>query len=124
MDVMHDINSRFARDLTQALGTAFRATFVNIQWPVFGEDSMYPPPNTPNTPPVGLRILIPSSKGFTMGYGKFVSGNVVIEDEALVAGLEVNLLSVSQFTDRGFKVLFDKGECSIISKKTGEVALK
>ena len=38
-----------------------------------------------------------------MGYGKIVSGNVVIDDVALVAGLEVNLLSVRQFTDKGFK---------------------
>ncbi|KAL8126046.1 hypothetical protein AgCh_013365 [Apium graveolens] len=45
-------------------------------------------------------------------------------DVALVADLEVNLLSVSQFTDRGFNVLFDKGECLIISKKTGETTLK
>ncbi|KAL8110650.1 hypothetical protein AgCh_026404 [Apium graveolens] len=29
-----------------------------------------------------------NSKGFTIGYGKIVSGNVVIEDVALVAGLE------------------------------------
>ncbi|KAL8100589.1 hypothetical protein AgCh_032737 [Apium graveolens] len=43
---------------------------------------------------------------------------------ALVAGLEVNLLSVSQFADKGFKVLFNKEECTFIRKKTGEVALK
>ncbi|KAL8089165.1 hypothetical protein AgCh_038802 [Apium graveolens] len=59
-----------------------------------------------------------------MGYGKIVSGNVVINDVALVAGLEVILLSVSQFTDKGFRVLFDKEECIFISKKTNEVALK
>ncbi|KAL8146751.1 hypothetical protein AgCh_004478 [Apium graveolens] len=29
-----------------------------------------------------------NSKGFTMGYGKIVSGNIVIDDVALVAGLE------------------------------------
>ena len=52
MDAMHDIHSHFVRDLTQALGTAFRATGVDIQWPVFGEDSMYLPPDTPDTPPV------------------------------------------------------------------------
>ncbi|KAL8126647.1 hypothetical protein AgCh_013778 [Apium graveolens] len=52
MDAMHDIQSRFARDLIQALGTAFRATRVDIQWPVFGEDSVYPPLDTPETPPV------------------------------------------------------------------------
>ena len=51
--MLHDIHSRFAHDLTQALGTVFRATGVDIQWPVFGEDSVYPPPDTPDTPPVG-----------------------------------------------------------------------
>ncbi|KAL8121990.1 hypothetical protein AgCh_018648 [Apium graveolens] len=59
-----------------------------------------------------------------MGYGKLISKNVVIEDVALVAGLEMNLLSVSQFTDRGFNAAFDKGECLIISKKITEVVLK
>ncbi|KAL8115957.1 hypothetical protein AgCh_022453 [Apium graveolens] len=75
-----------------------------------------------------------------MGYGKIVSENIVIDDVALVAGLEVNLfsvsqfadsaglevnlLSVSQFADKGFEVLFNKEECTFISKKTGEVALK
>ncbi|KAL8134856.1 hypothetical protein AgCh_009747 [Apium graveolens] len=44
--------------------------------------------------------------------------------DSLVAGLEVNLLSVIQFADKGFKVLFDKEECIFISKKTNEVALK
>ena len=65
-----------------------------------------------------------NSKGFTMGYGKIVSGNVVIEDVALVAGLEVNLLSVSQFADKGFQVVFNKEDCAFISKKTGEVSLR
>ena len=36
-----------------------------------------------------------NSKGFIMGYGKIISKNVVIDEVALVAGLEVNLLSVS-----------------------------
>ncbi|KAL8135176.1 hypothetical protein AgCh_010006 [Apium graveolens] len=51
-------------------------------------------------------------------------GNIGIDDVALVAGLEVNLLSVIQFADRGFKVIFDKEECIFISKKTNEVVLK
>ncbi|KAL8089026.1 hypothetical protein AgCh_038690 [Apium graveolens] len=41
-----------------------------------------------------------NNKGFTMGYGKIVSGNIVIDDVALIDGLEVNLLSVSQFADK------------------------
>ncbi|KAL8115674.1 hypothetical protein AgCh_022246 [Apium graveolens] len=63
-------------------------------------------------------------KGFIIGYGSLIYGNVVIKDVAMVAGLEVNLLSGSQFTDKGFKVIFDKVDCSIISKKTSEVILK
>ncbi|KAL8091394.1 hypothetical protein AgCh_033851 [Apium graveolens] len=59
-----------------------------------------------------------------MGYRKLIFGNVVIDDVALVAGLEVNLLSVNQFADKGFKVLFKKEECTFNNKKTGEVALK
>ncbi|KAL8123423.1 hypothetical protein AgCh_011406 [Apium graveolens] len=35
-----------------------------------------------------------------MGYGKLISGNIVIDDVTLVTGLEVNLLSVSQFIDK------------------------
>ena len=65
-----------------------------------------------------------NSKGFTMGYGKIISGNVDIEDVALVVGLEVNLLSVSLFADKGFGILFNKEECTFTNKKTGEVALK
>ncbi|KAL8120687.1 hypothetical protein AgCh_017755 [Apium graveolens] len=59
-----------------------------------------------------------------MGYDKIVSENIVIDDVVLVASLEVNLLSVSQFADKGFEVLFNKEECTFITKKTGEVALK
>ena len=47
MDVMHDIHSRFAADLTGALSAAFGATGVNVQWHVFGAGSVYPPPDTP-----------------------------------------------------------------------------
>ncbi|KAL8100943.1 hypothetical protein AgCh_032989 [Apium graveolens] len=47
MDAMYDVHNRFTQDLTQALGIAFRATWVDIQWPIFGEDSVYPPPDTP-----------------------------------------------------------------------------
>ena len=63
------------------------------------------------------------STGNTLGYGKLEVGNVIIEDVALVKGLKHNLLSVGQFTNMGFKVDFDKDECLITHKKTGELAL-
>ena len=65
-----------------------------------------------------------NSKGYTVGYGCLEIGNVVIEDIALVNGLQHNLLSVSQFSDRGFKVDFDMMECSIYHKKNGSLSLK
>ena len=49
MDAMHDIHSRFIADLTGALAAAFGATGVDVQWPVFGAGSVYPPPDTPPT---------------------------------------------------------------------------
>ncbi|KAK1401630.1 hypothetical protein POM88_001235 [Heracleum sosnowskyi] len=47
IDAIHDSQSRFARDFTQALSAAFRATGVDIAWPTFGADYVYPPPDTP-----------------------------------------------------------------------------
>ena len=62
-------------------------------------------------------------KCFTMGYGNLYVGNVVIKDISLVGGLKHNLLSISQFTDKGFKVEFVKNRCLISHKKTGQLAL-
>ena len=65
-----------------------------------------------------------NSKGYTVGYGCLEIGNVVINDIALVDGLKHNLLSVSQFSDRGFKVDFDMMVCNIYHKKDGSLSLK
>ncbi|KAL8146282.1 hypothetical protein AgCh_004142 [Apium graveolens] len=54
-----------------------------------------------------------NNKSFIMEYGKLIYGNVVIEDVALVA---------LQTKDPRFYL--KKGECTFISKKTGEVVLK
>ena len=59
-----------------------------------------------------------------MGYGNLSVGNVVIQDVALVEGLKHNLLSVSQFTDKGFKVDFDRDDCLVSYRNTGELAFK
>ena len=48
---MHESESRFAQELPQALGTAFSGLGADIQWPIYGEGSVYPPPDTP--PSVG-----------------------------------------------------------------------
>ena len=46
------------------------------------------------------------NKDFTKGYGSLEIDNVVIENISLVDGLKHSLLSVSQFTDKGYEVKF------------------
>ncbi|KAL8127849.1 hypothetical protein AgCh_014691 [Apium graveolens] len=55
-----------------------------------------------------------------MGYGKIVSGNVVIDDVALVAGLEVNLLSVSQFANKDLDSTNEDGIYCLYTKASEE----
>ena len=64
------------------------------------------------------------NKGFTKGYGNLEIGNVVIENISLVDGLKHNLLSVSQFTDKGYEVNIKTEQCSIINKKDKKLALQ
>ena len=64
------------------------------------------------------------SKGYTTGYGKLEIGNVVIEEISLVDGLMHNLLSISQFCDKGCDVLFKKEKCLITNKKNEKLTIK
>ena len=64
------------------------------------------------------------SKGFTKGYGNLEIGNVVIENISLVDGMKHDLLSVSQFTNKGYEVNFISEQCSIINKKDKKLALQ
>ena len=64
------------------------------------------------------------NKGFTKGYGSLEIGNVEIKNISLVNGLKHNLLSVSQFTNKGYDVNFKKEQCKIINKKDKKLALQ
>ena len=61
--------------------------------------------------------------GQTLGYANIEIGNVIIEKVALVSGLKHNLLSISQITDRGYRVSFMEEHCEIIIKKTCKIVL-
>ena len=63
-------------------------------------------------------------KGFTQVYGSLQDGNVIIDQVSVVQGLQHNLLSISQFCDKGYGVLFDKERCQILHKKNGLLALQ
>ena len=64
------------------------------------------------------------SKGFTTGYGNLEIGNVIIENISLVEGLKHNLLSISQFCDKGYDVSFRKERCLISNRKDEKLALQ
>ena len=64
------------------------------------------------------------SKGKIVAIGTIkVSLSLSINDVLLVKGLKYNLLSISQFSDKGYKVIFDSDICSIEKKDTNQVVL-
>ena len=64
-----------------------------------------------------------NNKGFTLGYGTVVSGNVSFEDVALVEGLKHNLLSVSQLGDKGFSTRFNSDGFVVKNMKSVGIVL-
>ncbi|KAL8091574.1 hypothetical protein AgCh_033993 [Apium graveolens] len=64
-----------------------------------------------------------NSKGLTEGYGCLQAENVIIENVYIVQGLKHNLLSISQFCDKGYYVSFDKLKCQILHKKNEKPSL-
>ena len=42
----------------------------------------------------------------------------------LVDGLEHNLLSISQFCDNGYDVMFDKTNCTVVNKNDNFIVFK
>ena len=74
---------------------------------------------------VGLVVTFgDKGKGLTQGYGSLQARNVIIENVFVVQGLQHNLLSISQFCDKGYGVLFDKEKCQILHNKNGLPALQ
>ena len=73
---------------------------------------------------VGLVVTFGDNiKGLTEGYGCLQAGNVIIENVSIVQGLEHNLLSISQFCDKGYNVSFDKLKCQILHRKSERPSL-
>lgn len=57
-----------------------------------------------------------TSQGKTVGKGKLIHGNIIIEDILLVQNLKYNLISISQLCDHDYSVVFDKNVCSVKDK--------
>ena len=65
-----------------------------------------------------------NNKGLTQKYSSLEAENVIIDNVSFVQGLKHNLLSSSQFCDKGYGVLFDKEKFQILHKKNGFPALQ
>ena len=64
-----------------------------------------------------------NNKGSIKGYGCLEGGNVIIENVSLVEGLQHNLLSISQFCDKGYNVKFVKEKFIISHKNEDKISL-
>ena len=63
-------------------------------------------------------------KVLTQGYGSLEVGNVIVDNVSIVQGPKHNLLSTSQFCDKGYGVLFEKEKCQILHNNNGFLALQ
>ena len=64
-----------------------------------------------------------NNKGKTIGYGVIRRGNLTIEKVSLVDGLKHNLLSISQFCDKGMLCNFTSSNCFIKDRISGVTLL-
>ena len=80
-------------------------------------------------------LTLTMKEGGTMGFGGNQNDNIIgigtvgnssisINNVWLVGGLRHNLLSISQFYDSGYDVMFDKTNCTIINKNDNSIVFK
>ena len=59
-----------------------------------------------------------------IGIGTIGNSSISINNVWFVDGLRHNLLSISQFCDSGYDVMFDKNNCIVINKKDKSIMFK
>jgi len=62
-----------------------------------------------------------NQSGKIIGIGTIGNSSISINNVWLVDGLEHNLLSISQFCDNGYDVMFGKTNCTIINKDDNSI---
>jgi len=65
-----------------------------------------------------------NQSGKIIGTGTTGNISISISNVCLVDGLKHNLLSISQFCDNGYDVLFDKTSCIIVNKNDNSIVFK
>ena len=63
-------------------------------------------------------------KGLTQGYCSLQARDIIIDNISVMQGLQHYIISISQFCDKGYGVLFDKEKFHILHKKNGFPALQ
>jgi len=65
-----------------------------------------------------------NQSGKIIGTGTIGYSSISINNVWLVDGLEHNLLSISQFFDNGYDVMFEKTNCTVIKKDNKSIVFK
>jgi len=65
-----------------------------------------------------------NQSGKIIGIGTIGNSSISINNVWLVDGLEHNLLSISQFCDNGYDVMFSKTNCTVINKDDNSIVFK
>jgi len=65
-----------------------------------------------------------NQSGKIIGTGTIGNTSISISNVWLVDGLKHNLLSISQFCDNGYDVLFDKISCTVVNKNYNSIIFK
>jgi len=65
-----------------------------------------------------------NQSGKIIGTRTIANSSISINNVWLVGGLEHNLLSISQFCDNGYDVMFGKTNCTVINKDNKSIMFK
>jgi len=65
-----------------------------------------------------------NQSGKIIGTGTIGNASISINNVWLVGGLKHNLLSISQFCDNGYDVLFNKTSCTVVNKSYNSIIYK
>jgi hypothetical protein len=65
-----------------------------------------------------------NQSGKIIGTGTIGNSSISINNVWLVNGLEHNLLSINQFCDNGYDVMFEKTNCTVINKDNKSIVFK
>jgi len=65
-----------------------------------------------------------NQSGKIIGTGTIGNASISINNVWLVDGLKHNLLTISQFCDNGYDVLFNKTSCTVVNKNDSSIIFK